>query len=54
MFGAEAADTVRAAAKRRTKSRKREAIVDIGGFQLLKSNIWKRRDSTTKRNVNCL
>lgn len=51
MFGAEAADTVRAAAKRRMKSWKREAIVDIGGFQVLKSNMWKKErfDNQKKR-----
>lgn len=54
MLGAEAADTVRAAAKRRTRIWKREAIVDFGGFQLSNSNIWRRRDSTTKRNANRL
>lgn len=62
MLGAEAADTVRAAAKRRTKSWNKEAILTGVASIVEEKHMEKgeerkkerKRDSTTRRDVNCL
>lgn len=49
ILGAEAADTVRAAAKRRMKSWNREAILDLGGFSIVEKKHMENGERRRER-----